>query len=223
MNRTDQRRSFFAATSRLALAAVSAAALSATPAQAAPVEFDFNVNVPLSSMNVGGFVASTSGTAFVGNTSQCYPACVYNGSNYLLALGAPVAFMRADGELFSLSSFDGAESHMNAAWIWAKNIRVVGEYADGSTVSTDFLLDGINDATGPLVDFQGFNLSSAYGALRRVTFSGVGGNVNYYTLDNVRFNGGDSVEAEAVPEPGSLALAGLGLLAAAGVKRKRSA
>jgi hypothetical protein len=222
---TARPASRFTPIARCALrgAAIGALALSAALAHAAPVSFDFNTYAPLNGMAVGGFVVNTSDSAFIGNTGHCGPACVYNGSSYVISMGVAVGFTRTDGELFSLSSFDGAEAHMNTSWIWARHIRVVGEYANGSTVSTDFLLDGVNDATGPLADFQGFTLSSAYSGLRRVTFSGVGGSANFYTLDNVRFNGGTSSEAEAVPEPGSLALAGLALLAAVGAKRRRSA
>jgi hypothetical protein len=84
-------------------------------------------------------------------------------------------------------------------------------------VTASFTLDGVNDGSGPLSDFQLAVLPATFRDLTRVTFLGSFGaslNAAQFSLDNV--------ESAAVPEPGTSAFVLAGLLGLAGWRRARA-
>ena len=141
------------------------AACAAAAVQAAPTTLDMNSlgwNIAAGQLTQGFEVRSSGGFAFVGNSSNCSPQCAHNSSNYVWSGAATIGVRDATGATFDLASFDGAETHMGVPSIWAGAIQVVGRYADGGSVSTQFVLDGVNDGRGPLDDFQTFWLPSTF-------------------------------------------------------------
>ncbi len=153
----------------------------------------------------------------IGPTSWCGPRCPDNGTQALRVSDdqSVVSITRADGGLFSVLGFDGAEFFNGLIDRWATTITFTGTYNGGGTVSQNFLLDFINDGEGGGVDFQGFNVSQAFTGLTSLTIVGSGGSLrSYYSIDNIR------LDTAAVPTPGTLGLLGLGL-AAIGLRRRR--
>jgi len=213
--------------STLAATLALMAACAGTAAQAAPTTLDMNSlgwDLHAGQMTQGFEVRSSGGFAFVGNSSNCYPQCAHNGSNYVWSGAATIGVRDANGATFDLTSFDGAETHMGVRSLWAGAIKVVGRYADGSSVSTQFVLDGINDGQGPLDDFQTFWLPSTFSGLTNVNFSVAGGRYGQFAVDNIVLNGSfqslsSTLAAASLPEPGSLVLSSAALLLAAGAWR----
>lgn len=173
-------------------------------------------------------VGSTGGFAFIGNSGSCAPQCAHNGSNYVFSGNAVIGVSNSLGATFDLNSFDAAESHVGFPSLWASAIRVVGRYANGDSVSAEFALDGVNDGTGSLVDFQTFWLPSSFSGLMSASFSAVDSNYRQFALDNLALNGSfqglsRSFSVTTVAEPGSvsLSLAAL-MLAALALRMRRS-
>jgi hypothetical protein len=120
-----------------------------------------------------------------------------NGTGYLqVSSGAMLAFSfnTFPSTYFNLLSFDAAE--YDTAFPGPVTLEVVGYRPMAGTVTNFFTLDGINDGTGLLQDFQTFNLDSRFVNLYRVDFL-----TDRFSLDNVVIGG--------VPEPpvGGLVLA----------------
>jgi PEP-CTERM motif len=91
----------------------------------------------------------------------------FNGTKALFNVGGSVALSpvitRADGQTFSLQSFDfseGAAFSGSASAVSYTTIDVFGTRADGSTVSASFAPDRQFDGFGPLPDYQTAVLSS---------------------------------------------------------------
>ena len=215
---------------RLATAVALAAVCTATPLWAAPTVLDMNSlgwDLSAGQNSLSFVLSSTGGFSFVGNSSNCWPACADNGSNYIWSGSANIGLREAVNATFDLTSFDGAETHMGLPSIWAGAIQVTGRYANGSTVMAQFVLDGINDGPGGLVDFQTFSLPSTFSGLTAVSFTVAGTQYGQFALDNIVLNGSfaslSQKAAVTVSEPGSLGLACAALLlAAAVVFRRRS-
>lgn len=114
-----------------------------------------------------------------------------NGSAYAQAgLGDSLMFGLDDGSSFRLLSVDLAE--FSILYAEAVMVRFTGYFADGSSVTTDLVTDGIIDGTGPLADFQTFYFGPEFSNLMRVEIPTFG-----WSLDNLVI---------AIPEPGSGAL-----------------
>jgi hypothetical protein len=64
-------------------------------------------------------------------------------------------------------------SEYSTVYNFAYDVTLIGEKADGGSVSTTFVLDGLIDGPGGLDDFQSFALGSEWTDLVRVDFVGL--------------------------------------------------
>jgi len=119
-----------------------------------------------------------------------------NGTAYLQALLGDSLAITESGHHFGLVSVDLAE--YSYLFQTPTTVQFIGYKADGSTLTTEFVTDGIMDGTGPLPDFQTFSFDSRFNDLVRVEIPNVG-----WSLDNMVFS-------LPVPEPGACALIALG-------------
>jgi hypothetical protein len=116
-----------------------------------------------------------------------------NGTAYLFgSFTYSLAGSSLDGAPFALVSVDLAE--FSTLYQTPLTVQFIGYRADGSTVATEFVTDGIIDGAGPLADFQTFYFDSQFVNLARVEVPTYG-----WSLDNMVFS-------DAVPEPSSFAL-----------------
>gem|GEM_PF-2421331 len=127
----------------------------------------------------------------------------YNGSTVLTA-HYDVIFARTDSSLFSLSSLDLAGFPTSSEG----TIQVIGTFADSSTISTTFTLDGVVDGSDGRIDFETFSLGADWINLvsARIVNTDPNANQGLFSVDNINII--------PVPEPETYAmlLAGLGLL-----------
>jgi hypothetical protein len=122
----------------------------------------------------------------------------YDGSAYIMAGRAnAVGFSSTNGTLLNLVSVDLSEGGLSFT-PHPLTVNFIGYRQDGTTVTTNFLTDGIIDQTGPLADFQTFHFDSQFNNLIRVEIPNSG-----WALDNL-------VVASVIPEPSYLVLLGLG-------------
>jgi hypothetical protein len=185
----------------------------AAPLTAGAVVLDFNSATTFPHAEDGFVVQTSSGLA---NFGACSPPCANDGSRNIFVGGRGVSIdiSAADGASFSLLRFDAGELFQGFDSTWSRRIDVTGWLVGGGSIVASFLLDFIHDGPGVLVDVETFLLPSSFANLTRVSFeSGLGGG---FTLDNVEVVAGGSV-----PEPGPLALFGLGL-AGLVVRRRRA-
>jgi len=110
----------------------------------------------------------------------------------MAGLGDSLAITSSEREPFGLVSVDLAE--FSDLYQTPLTVPFIGYRADGSTVSTEFVTDGIIDGAGPLADFQTFYFDSQFVNLVRVEVPTYG-----WSLDNMVFS-------DAVPEPSSFTL-----------------
>ena len=107
------------------------------------------------------------------------------------------------GGAFTLTSIDIGEWSFGGGELWARHVVVTGNLSGGGTVSRTLDLDGIFDGPGGAADFQTFAFNASWTNLSSVALEGTGAFAgNYFGIDNVVVN--------AVPEPGTLTLLGLG-------------
>jgi hypothetical protein len=212
-------RSFIkAAALATSLAASLVLPLAATATPVATIDFNSAATNAQSATQAGFNVTGSNGYVTLGGSYWCSPACAYNGSNYFWNYGPDVTVTSTAGALFSLSSFDASESFSLSGMSYtAPSIRVTGTLASGGTVSTTFTMDGIDDGMGALTDFQTFTLPTTFVGLNKIVFTGVGGTIPYFGIDNIVLGTGN-----AVPEPASLGLAGLALMLLASLSARRS-
>lgn|GEM_PF-6523789 len=144
---------------------------------------------PLGLFNSGvesKFVLSTA-SSFIKDGLSYNFACAFNGTQYLniLSPNNSVTIEQINGNPFNLISFNLAEGNVGLPYpTW---IDVIGTLSDGGTVTESFLLDGINDGSGPLNDFQTVILPVSFQDLISVEFVGRGYPTAYFSIDNVVF------------------------------------
>jgi PEP-CTERM motif-containing protein len=213
---------------RACCALVAALALAGpSVARAGVVDFEnYGTTTFASSISSGGFTfAPATGTLFVirdVDVSGCSPSCASNGTNWMgsVRVGGtpastqPVRMTESAGSAFLLLGFDMSELFTDNA---TTTLRVVFNPIVGSSFSFDFSLDGVNDSIGGSADFQTVVLPALWATtpLSSVDFTGLTatGGSGDVSLDNL--------QAQAIPEPTTLALLGLGL-GAFRLKRKRT-
>lgn len=208
------------------LGAIALLALGTQPASAVVLTFD--AQTPATGVGIlyeQGFEVTASGAhTYVssGGSAFCTPACPNDGSNHLLAFDAAFDIAPVSAGLFSISQLDIAESHQGMQSYWARAIRVIGTFADNSTVSVDLQLDFVNDGDGPLDDFQTEYLPAAFSELVSVRIEGINGQSRSgYSIDNVVLSerpvsllavAPAGQPARPVSEPATLLMIVLGLL-----------
>jgi len=225
-------------TTRLCKTAALASMLVIAPwAMAAPLVVTFE-NYPSTgvhaTVNSQDFSFSPAGgtIAIAANGSNCSPTCAANGTS-ALAVGAPnlnppsvapVTMSTAIYASFRLTGLDFAELSESAATNYsASTIVLTGLLSGGGTISQVLQVDGLNDGPGGAADFQSAVLDSGWSTSELVAlqFAGfIGASANEaFQLDNIAL---DVTRVGAVPEPGSLALLGLGMALLAGPQRRRA-
>jgi len=200
--------------------------MGAVSAQATLVGFEDIPNtgnaIQSGSVTSGGFdftglhyhIIDSPDARIVRNASRSYLTAEAAGE-----LGRPVTMTRAEGGTFTLNQVDVAE-------LWLPNqpgndffeVLITANQIDGDVLSLAVLLDGIRDGAGGVEDFQTVVLAG-WTDLVDVTFTGrnAAGAFGDYSIDNLVVD-----VVNGVPEPGSLALLGLGL-AGLGLSRRRKA
>jgi hypothetical protein len=224
-------------------AALVAAAALAAPAHATILDFEGlagpvggTETISYGNLNVG-FYANVEGDGagyLVGNyyndnafaCDPAYQACpTGNGSTWYGGLNdSYIDISSNDGSPFRIASFDASFIGGNAALGSYPStpavLRVQGFRADRSYLVQDFVLGGATPAGFP---FQHFTTSGAFGSETFVdayifAFACNGaGECTAFDSDRAQF-GIDNIE---VPEPGTFAMMGLGLMGLAGARRRR--
>ncbi len=123
-----------------------------------------------------------------------------NGSQCLFAANDAVIVLTSASGRFNLGSFElggGNLAFLDPAQAgnvepWATQLDLIGLLADGTQLMSSFLIDPLSSGL--------FNFAVNWSNLTEVQFRVAGGD---YSLDNISL--------QTVPEPGSLALLGLGL------------
>lgn len=207
-----------------AVVGASAAMLLSPATHAALVGFDdiantangIQIGVVSGGFNFNGdhFHIVDSAGAFVRNASTSYLA-----AEAAQGLGRPVTMTRSGGGNFTLNQVDVAE-----VWLPGEplndffEVLITANQFGGGVFSLAVTLDGIRDGIGGVADFQTVFLAG-WTNLTDVTFTGrnAAGAFGDYSIDNLIVD-----ERNPVPEPGTLALLGLGI-AGLGLSRRRNA
>ena len=145
-----------------------------------------------------------------------------NGTNTLATYGPNTSITfslhSTDGSAFSIKSIDltGLVKDSDPDWLHnADSVFFSGRFSDGSSITSSFILDGINDGVGGLVDFETYEFSSDWTNLMSVSF--IANNTNGTYTSYLNF---DNIVVSSVPEPSIIALMFTGLFGLGIVRRK---
>jgi len=167
------------------------------------------------SFTTQGFDFSTEGSNFFScnSTRSDLPS---NETNYVGSESPSITTMAAtDGATFSLISIDLAELFVGREGY--DDVRIDGILLGGGTATSMFTLDGVNDGPGGEADFETFLLSGGFSNLTSIVLTATDSSNPRFSFDNIVV---DTMMTTSVPEPGTLALLGVGL-AGIGFARKR--
>jgi hypothetical protein len=116
-----------------------------------------------------------------------------NGGAYIYAMfQEAIAVDSLYGDRFGVVSVDLSE--FSTLYAIPLTVPFIGYRADGSTVTTEFVTDGVIDGAGPLNDFETFYFDSRFADLIRLEMPSYS-----WSMDNMVFS-------DAVPEPSTFAL-----------------
>ena len=131
-----------------------------------------------------------------------------NGTDWFIHDTAnPLTLFRNDAQAFALNSIDATFWNVgNNGTATSNDIVVTGAIFGGGIVTTTLTID--DNAS-----FQTFMFDSSWSNLAGVSFQNTNSAMGY---DNITVN----QAVESVPEPGAIAILGLGLLGLAGLRRR---
>ena len=149
-----------------------------------------------------------------------------NGTNFMVVDyfldNTTLNVYSTSGAAFGLQGMDLAEalipgvSSCSALPLPPYQVAFTGYLAGGGTLSRSVTLDMICDGAGPQIDFERFAFDSSWGNLVMLT-------IEQLTLRGTPFSnlGIDNLALQTVPEPNSVALVALALVATGFVRRRR--
>ena len=192
-----------------AFAAIGSWLIQAGPARAVTtLGFDEIAPGLHASIDSQGFSVAGDSGFFISDDQPtfCSPECPFNGTPYLLTQGGENPIVLSSDTAFDLFSFQYAEQHVGT-FFHAASVEVTGTLATGGSVFASFTIDGVNDGSGPLDDFQYAILPESFRNLDSVSFLGADGaapNADRFSLENL--------VVVPVPEPSAALLVAGGLL-----------
>ena len=148
-----------------------------------------------------------------------------NGTNFMVVDyfldNTTLNVYSTSGAAFGLQSLDLAEALIPgesscSASLPPYRVAFTGYLAGGGTLSRSVTLDMVCDGAGPQIDFERFAFDSGWGNLVMLTIAQL-------TMGDTPFSnlGIDNLALQTVPEPDSIALVALALVATGLVRRRR--
>lgn len=231
------RKSTFAATfAKLFGTAAVATTLCASPAQAGVLDFESGVDFPLVTSDfpatignyylegAGGGISTIGTTADMCDSSVACPG--NNANNYLASLDDAYIFLSmTDGSAFKLSSVAASfVGFANTTYPGVAGLLQVTAFNGNTNIGS--LVLNLAGPAGGAFNFANYNLSAlgagnAFTTVRFVTFGCEVGSTSCTRATNQAGFALDDITTY-VPEPGSFALMGLGLLGLGVFARRRA-